>query len=67
MPLECHRSDPTSLLDVLGGEVSIGHCFTCGRDNPDIERVPIGLHPKTVTMLRSGTSRMAQTCTNDPC
>ena len=38
-----HRSDLTYLLDVLGGEVSIGHSFTGGGDNPDIERVPIGL------------------------
>jgi tricorn protease len=38
-----HRSDLTYLLDILGGEVSIGHSFTGGGDNPSINRVNIGL------------------------
>ena len=38
-----HRSDLTYLLDVLGGEVSIGHSFTGGGDNPEVTPVPIGL------------------------
>lgn len=38
-----HRSDLTYLLDILGGEVSIGHSFTGGGDNPSVPRVPIGL------------------------
>jgi tricorn protease len=38
-----HRSDLTYLLDILGGETSIGHSFTGGGDLPDVDRVPIGL------------------------
>ncbi len=38
-----HRTDLTHLLDILGGETAIGHSFTSGGDNPDVERVPVGL------------------------
>jgi tricorn protease len=38
-----HRSDLTYLLDMLGGEVSIGHSFTGGGDNPPINPVKIGM------------------------
>lgn len=38
-----HRNDLTYLLDVLGGEVSIGHSFTGGGDVPDISPVKVGL------------------------
>ena len=38
-----HRTDLTHLLDILGGETAIGHSFTFGGDNPDVEQVPVGL------------------------
>lgn len=38
-----HRSDLTYVLDILGGETSVGHSFTGGGDLPDIETVPVGL------------------------
>ena len=38
-----HRSDLNYVLDILGGEVSIGHSYTGGGDTPDIERVGVGL------------------------
>ncbi|MEM9829401.1 MAG: PDZ domain-containing protein [Bacteroidota bacterium] len=38
-----HRSDLTYLLDILGGETSVGHSFVGGGDYPDIDRVPVGL------------------------
>lgn len=38
-----HRSDLNYLLDILGGEVSIGHSFVGGGDNPVIQPVNIGL------------------------
>ena len=38
-----HRSDLTHLLDILGGELSVGHSFTGGGDTPEIPRVSIGL------------------------
>jgi tricorn protease len=38
-----HRSDLTHVLDILGGETAVGHSFTGGGDEPDVERVPVGL------------------------
>ena len=38
-----HRADLTYVLDILGGETSIGHSFTGGGDLPDVETVPGGL------------------------
>lgn len=38
-----HRSDFNYLLDILGGETSIGHSFVWGGDYPDVKSVPIGL------------------------
>ena len=38
-----HRADLNHLLDILGGETAIGHSFTFGGDDPDVETVPVGL------------------------
>ncbi|MFN2371221.1 MAG: PDZ domain-containing protein, partial [Candidatus Krumholzibacteriia bacterium] len=38
-----HRADLTYVLDILGGETSVGHSFTRGGDEPDVETVPVGL------------------------
>jgi tricorn protease len=38
-----HRADLTYILDILGGETSIGHSFTGGGDHPDVDVVPVGL------------------------
>jgi tricorn protease len=38
-----HRSDLTYLLDIMGGELSVGHSFTGGGDEPEVDRVSIGL------------------------
>lgn len=38
-----HRSDLTYLLDILAGELSVGHSFVFGGDEPEIEPMPIGL------------------------
>lgn len=38
-----HRSDLTYLLDIMGGELSVGHSFTGGGDEPDVDDVPIGM------------------------
>ena len=38
-----HRADLNYVLDILGGETSVGHSFTRGGDIPDVETVPIGL------------------------
>lgn len=38
-----HRSDLTYILDIMGGELSVGHSFTGGGDEPDVEDISIGL------------------------
>ncbi len=38
-----HRDDFNYLLDILGGETSIGHSFVGGGDFPAVIRVPVGL------------------------
>ncbi len=38
-----HREDFNYLLDILGGETSIGHSFVGGGDFPATQRVPVGM------------------------
>jgi tricorn protease len=38
-----HRSDLNYIVDILGGEVAVGHSYTSGGDFPDVKSVPIGL------------------------
>ncbi len=38
-----HRSDLNYIVDILGGEVAVGHSYTSGGDFPTIENVPVGL------------------------
>ncbi|MES2006012.1 MAG: PDZ domain-containing protein [Bacteroidota bacterium] len=38
-----HRSDLNYIIDILGGEISVGHSFTRGGDFPDVPTVPVGL------------------------
>ncbi|MBZ9650636.1 S41 family peptidase [Psychroflexus montanilacus] len=38
-----HRTDLNYLVDILSGEVSIGHSYVSGGDMPDVDRVPVGL------------------------
>jgi tricorn protease len=38
-----HRTDLNYVVDILGGEVSIGHSYTSGGDFPNIDNVPVGL------------------------
>ena len=38
-----HRSDLNYILDILGGETSIGHSFVGGGDYPEVDNVPVGL------------------------
>ena len=38
-----HRDDLNYLLDIVGGEVVVGHSFIRGGDYPDVPRVPVGL------------------------
>ncbi|MFO7573958.1 MAG: PDZ domain-containing protein [Bacteroidales bacterium] len=38
-----HRADLNYVIDILGGEVSVGHSYTSGGDNPSVPTVPMGL------------------------
>lgn len=38
-----HRTDLNYIVDILGGEVAVGHSYTSGGDFPDVKNVPIGL------------------------
>ncbi len=38
-----HRTDLNYVVDIMSGEVSIGHSYVSGGDMPDIDKVPIGL------------------------
>ena len=38
-----HRSDLNYIVDILGGEVAVGHSYTSGGDLPEIQNVPVGL------------------------
>lgn len=38
-----HRDDLNYILDIVSGEVSIGHSYTGGGDYPDVDRIPVGM------------------------
>lgn len=43
LPYVMHRQDLNYLLDLMGGELAVGHHFVFGGDLGDIESVPVGL------------------------
>jgi tricorn protease len=38
-----HRTDLNYVVDILSGEVAVGHSYVSGGDMPDVDRVPVGL------------------------
>ncbi|MGK0453186.1 MAG: tricorn protease [Paraglaciecola sp.] len=38
-----HRTDLNYVVDIMSGEVAIGHSYVSGGDTPNIDRVPVGL------------------------
>lgn len=38
-----HRTDLNYVIDIMSGEVAIGHSYVSGGDLPDSKRVPVGL------------------------
>lgn len=38
-----HRTDLNYVVDILSGEVAVGHSYVSGGDMPDIDQVPVGL------------------------
>jgi tricorn protease len=43
IPYVKHRTDLTYVLDQLNGELSVGHSFVSGGDNPEVEKPNVGL------------------------
>jgi tricorn protease len=42
VPFIKHRSDLTYILDMLGGELAVGHSFVGGGDNPQVDSSRVG-------------------------
>jgi tricorn protease len=38
-----HRSDLNYIIDILGGEIAVGHSYTSGGDFPQVPTIPVGL------------------------
>jgi tricorn protease len=38
-----HRTDLNYVVDIMSGEVAVGHSYVSGGDLPDVENVPVGL------------------------
>ncbi len=38
-----HRTDLNYVVDIMSGEISIGHSYVSGGDTPKIDRIPVGL------------------------
>ncbi|MFW5663529.1 MAG: S41 family peptidase [bacterium] len=38
-----HRRDLNYVVEIMGGEVSVGHSYVFGGDLPEVERIPVGL------------------------
>ncbi|AXT20473.1 protease [Flavobacteriaceae bacterium AU392] len=38
-----HRTDLNYVVDIMSGEIAVGHSYVSGGDFPDIDRVPVGL------------------------
>ncbi len=38
-----HRTDLLNVVDIMGGEIAVGHSYTRGGDFPDVKEVTIGL------------------------
>lgn len=59
-----HRTDLNYVVEILGGEVSVGHSYTSGGDFPPVPTVPIGLLGADWT-AESGRYRIARIYTGE--
>jgi len=59
-----HRTDLNYIVDILGGEVAVGHSYTRGGDFPEIDNVPIGLLGANYE-LEKGTYRFKKIYTGE--
>ncbi len=49
-----HRTDLNYIVDILSGEVSIGHSYVNGGDFPDVKKVSIGLLGADISVENGG-------------
>ena len=49
-----HRADLTYLLEVMGGEIAVGHSYVGGGDVPSVDAVPPGLLGADLEVVQEG-------------
>lgn len=49
-----HRTDLNYIVDILSGEIAIGHSYVNGGDFPDVKRIPIGLLGADIAVENGG-------------
>ena len=59
-----HRSDLNYIIDILGGEISVGHSYTSGGDFPTIPQIPGGLLGADYT-FENGYARITKIYTGE--
>jgi tricorn protease len=59
-----HRTDLNYVLDIMSGEVAVGHSYVRGGDLPDLERVGVGLLGADYT-IENGRYRIAKILTGE--
>jgi tricorn protease len=64
LPYVAHRADFTYLLDMLGGEIAVGHSFVGGGDVPEVPQATIGLLGADLT-VDNGRYRIAKIYTGE--
>lgn len=59
-----HRSDLNYVVDIMSGEVAVGHSYVSGGDFPDLENVPAGLLGADIS-LQNGAYRIDKIYTGE--
>ena len=59
-----HRSDLNYVVDIMSGEVAVGHSYVSGGDYPDLENVPAGLLGADIS-LQNGVYRIDKIYTGE--
>jgi len=59
-----HRSDLNYVVDIMSGEVAIGHSYVSGGDYPDLDNVPAGLLGADIS-LQNGAYRIDKIYTGE--
>ena len=59
-----HRSDLNYVVDIMSGEVAVGHSYVSGGDFPDLENIPTGLLGADIS-LQNGVYRIDKIYTGE--